>query len=93
MKGMVRRFAHEGGFLALAPDLYEGRVATDAQEASHLMEGLNWGQAMGQVKEAAAWLREQGARKVAVLGFCMGGALTVAAACNAADAVNAGKEI
>lgn len=90
MKGMAGRFAREGGFLALAPDLYGGKVATNAQEASHLMEGLDWDQAMGRVKEAAAWLREQGAKKVAVLGFCMGGALTVAAACNAAEAVNAG---
>lgn len=94
MREMARRFAREGGFLALAPDLYGGRVATDAQEASHLMEGLDWEQAMGQVREAAVWLREQGASQVAVLGFCMGGALTVAAACNAVDgAVDAGKGI
>lgn len=81
MKGMAQKFANIG-FWALAPDLYRGRVAQDAREADHLMQGLDWDQAMEDVKEAALYLKQQEkVFKVRVLGFCLGGALTIAAAC------------
>ncbi|KAG2650257.1 hypothetical protein PVAP13_1NG198600 [Panicum virgatum] len=31
-----------GGYRALIPDLYRGKVALDVAEAQHLMEGLDW---------------------------------------------------
>lgn len=76
---MCDRYASHG-FIALAPDLYRGRVATDAEEASHLMSALDWDRAVEDVREVAAYLRQQGVQKVAVMGFCMGGALTLASA-------------
>lgn len=80
IKGIAKKFA-DRGFMALAPDLYRGRVAVNADEASHLMDGLDWDAAMEDITCAIKFLREKGAEKVAVMGFCLGGALTIAAAC------------
>jgi carboxymethylenebutenolidase len=62
------------GYLALAVDLYKGKVATDPKEAGALMQAKdeNWGD---QVEEAGLeWLKAnaQGA-KVGTIGWCMGG--------------------
>ncbi|HKE37587.1 MAG TPA: dienelactone hydrolase family protein [Candidatus Baltobacteraceae bacterium] len=71
------------GLRVLVPDLYRGRVAIDREEAGHLMDGLNFGDAATQdAPGAARYLREHGAKKVGVTGFCMGGALAVLAAMN-----------
>ncbi len=77
--GVADRFAR-AGWNALAPDLYRGRVTTTPDEASHLMEGLDFPGATHQdLRGATHHLRGQSG-KVAVMGFCMGGALTIAAA-------------
>ena len=70
------------GFVALAPDLYHGKLAKDAAEAGHLMKDLDWKRAMDDLAGAVGYLREhpRGSGKVAVTGFCMGGALAFAAA-------------
>ena len=79
MKGIADRLAN-GGFRTVVPDLYRGRLAADADEAEHFMGDLDWQGATHQdLQGAVDWLRETGAPKVAVLGFCMGGALTIAA--------------
>lgn len=84
IRGVCDRFA-AAGFTALAPDLYKGRVTTIPDEASHLMTGLDWNGAIEQdVRGAMAHLRRMGGR-VAVMGFCMGGALTVLAAARLGD--------
>lgn len=72
------RFAQEG-FTALAPDLYHGRVTQDPDEANHMMTGLDWvGATQVEVQGALSHLKQTVA-KAAVMGFCMGGALTVIA--------------
>ena len=77
--GVADRFAR-AGYNALAPDLYQGRVTTAPDEANHLMEGLDFAGATHQdLRGAAQHLRAQSGR-VAAIGFCMGGALTIAAA-------------
>ena len=77
--GVADRFAR-AGYNALAPDLYQGRVTTVPDEANHLMEGLDFAGATHQdLRGAAQHLKAQSGR-VAALGFCMGGALTIAAA-------------
>jgi carboxymethylenebutenolidase len=81
IKKVCDRFAAEG-YRALAPDLYQGGVMKTADEASHRMGQLNWGDALTQdIAGAVAHLRKSGG-KVAVTGFCMGGALTILAAVN-----------
>ena len=67
----------EAGYRALVPDLYRGKVASAADEASHLMTNLNFPDAAGQdIRGAVQYLKET-SRKVAVGGFCLGGALTL----------------
>jgi carboxymethylenebutenolidase len=77
--GVADRFAR-AGYNALAPDLYRGRVTTIPDEANHLMTGLDFPGATHQdLRGAARHLKAQSG-KIAVMGFCMGGALTIAAA-------------
>ncbi|KAI8464411.1 MAG: dienelactone hydrolase family-domain-containing protein [Monoraphidium minutum] len=68
------------GFRVLVPDLYKGKVGVDAEEASHLMNHLDFKAAVAEMKAAADYLRSTGSSKVGAVGFCMGGALTFAAA-------------
>ena len=77
--GVADRFAR-AGYNALAPDLYRGRVTASADEANHLMSGLDFPDATHQDLRGAAQHLKGGSGKVAVMGFCMGGALTIAAA-------------
>jgi len=77
--GFVDRLT-AAGFTALAPDLYHGRVTQDPDEASHLMGGLDFPGATHQDIRGAALYLQKNAGKVGVMGFCMGGALTIAAA-------------
>ena len=78
IRGVADRFAR-AGFTALVPDLYRGKSTVEAEEAHHLMSGLNFGDAASQdVRGAVQYLKARGG-KVGVTGFCMGGALTVLA--------------
>ena len=82
VKAVADRLAKEG-YRALVPDLYRGKLAIEANEAEHLMGDLNFGDAAGQdIRGAVQYLKATGSAKVAVTGFCMGGALTILAACN-----------
>lgn len=79
IKGVADRFA-AAGYTALAPDLYEGRVTQDADEASHMMTGLDWvGASEQDTRGAVQYLKAKTGKKTAVMGFCMGGALTIIA--------------
>jgi len=78
--GIADRMAR-AGFNALAPDLYHGRVTEKPDEANHLMSGLDFAGATHQdIRGAVQYLKASGSSKVAVMGFCMGGALTIASA-------------
>lgn len=73
--------ASKGPFVALVPDLYRGKVATDHEEAGHLMNDLDWPGAIKDIQAAAKYLlKDVGCSKIGVTGFCMGGALSFAAA-------------
>jgi carboxymethylenebutenolidase len=64
----------------LVPDLYKGKVGVDKEEASHMLSKLDWAAALEEIKQAVQYLRDGGATRVACIGFCMGGALSLAAA-------------
>ena len=83
VRDIGKRLAAEG-FRVLAPDLYHGKVTKSAEEAGKLMGSLDWPKALAEIVAAAEHLRdhETSNGKVAVMGFCMGGALTFAAAAN-----------
>jgi carboxymethylenebutenolidase len=85
IKGVADRFATVG-FTALAPDLYNGRVTQEPDEAEHMMTGLDWVGATEQDVRGAVQFLKQTCGKVAVSGFCMGGALTILAAVKVPEA-------
>lgn len=82
--GVADRFAR-AGYNALAPDLYKGRVTATADVANHLMTGLDFADATNQDLRGAAQHLKAQSSKLAVMGYCMGGALTIAAAVHAPE--------
>ncbi|HUA90129.1 MAG TPA: dienelactone hydrolase family protein [Steroidobacteraceae bacterium] len=76
---VAERFARLG-YRALVPDLFRGQRAYQEHEAQHLMGGLDFADAASQdIRGAVQHLKAAGCDRVAVTGFCMGGALTVLA--------------
>ncbi len=76
IRGVAERFA-QAGYVALVPDLYRGQSTVEAEEAHHLMSGLDFGDAASQdIRGAVQFLKARSAR-VGLTGFCMGGALTL----------------
>jgi carboxymethylenebutenolidase len=85
IKGVADKLARSG-YRALVPDLYRGKVALEANEAQHLMDGLDFSDAAGQdIRGAVNYLKKE-SNKVGIVGFCMGGALTILAAVNVPEA-------
>jgi carboxymethylenebutenolidase len=74
------------GFTALAPDLYQGRIAATIDEAKALM-GQRDSELMGDIVKAAkdhlVSLRE--GKPIGVLGFSMGGSWSLVVAANEPD--------
>jgi carboxymethylenebutenolidase len=85
------RLAGEG-FVALAPDLFGGKVAHDADEAGKLMGALPVEQAATDLGGAVDFLLGHEAvtsQKVGVVGFCMGGGFVLLLAAQQGDKVGA----
>jgi carboxymethylenebutenolidase len=81
------RFAGDG-FIALAPDLYHGKTAGNADEAGKMMMSLRIEEAARDLAGAIQFLRSvEGVNgsKTGTVGFCMGGALSLYAACRNRD--------
>jgi len=89
IKEVADRYAKEG-YLAFAPDLYHGTVATEPDEARKLAMAFERDVAAREVDTAIAWLKtERGAGKVGCVGYCMGGGLSLAAAIRPTSNVDA----
>jgi carboxymethylenebutenolidase len=87
IKSIADRFAREG-FIALAPDLYHGNIATEPDEARKLVMNMNREQAIKDLLGAVRHLQsipEVAPKKVACIGFCMGGSMTLALAAATPD--------
>ncbi len=85
------RLAAEG-FVTLAPDLYRGENTTEPDEAGKLMMALNLEQAAKDMSGAVTYLLDHEsvtAKSVGVMGFCMGGGLSLVLACQEGDRVGA----
>jgi carboxymethylenebutenolidase len=79
VKAKADGFAKQG-YVALAVDLYRGKVATDPDTAHQLMRGLPDDRAIRDMKAAVAYLRSRpdvDAAKVASIGWCMGGGMSL----------------
>ena len=76
------------GFAALAPDLFHGKQARSPDEAGKLMMSLAIDEAAKDLAGAITYLKAQSdvkGEKVGTIGFCMGGALSLFAACRNSD--------
>jgi len=85
------------GYVALAVDLYEGKVTADPSEARKLKRGLRQDRAISDLKAAFDYLAARpdvGAQHIGALGWSMGGGLAVQLAIHepqlAASVVNYG---
>jgi carboxymethylenebutenolidase len=82
IKSLADRFA-EAGFVALAPDLYDGRKTAEPDEAGKLLMGLEMDRAGAKIAAAADYvvtLSPTTSASVAAVGFCMGGSLALVSA-------------
>lgn len=87
IKGMADKLA-AAGYVALAVDLYRGRVAAERDEAHELSRGLPEDRAVRDLKAAVAYLRSRkDARgdRIGSIGWCMGGGYSLALALNQPD--------
>jgi carboxymethylenebutenolidase len=82
IKGICDRFAGLG-YDALAPDLFKGMTVPyhDPDAAGRAMNALNFLEATDQDVRGAAQYLLRSSPKVAIAGFCMGGAVAILAAC------------
>ncbi len=79
IKDVTNRFAQQG-YIALAPDLYKGQVATEPDEARKLVMELDMPEAVSEIQQAVSYLLEQEyvtGDNVGIVGFCMGGGLAL----------------
>jgi carboxymethylenebutenolidase len=93
IKEMTHRLG-EAGFVALAPDLYHGKLAahTDMDKAVELMNSMPPDRAARDMSGAVDYLSSHPAVTsdgIGVVGFCMGGMLSFLIAANRPDKVRA----
>jgi len=86
IKEMARSLATEG-YVVLAVDLFEGKIAKDANEARELTTKIrnNNSQAISNMKSAAQFLKNQNnidKNKIASMGWCFGGQMSLQLALN-----------
>lgn len=94
IKGVADTLASQEGFVALAPDLYHGELAghDEMDKAGELMQSLPPDRAARDMSGAVTALLDHDAvtgDAVGVIGFCMGGMLTLMIAANEGDRVAA----
>jgi carboxymethylenebutenolidase len=91
IKDVAERFAREG-FVTLAPDLYHGEKTKSPDQAGKLLMALNIAETAKDLRGAALYLgsrSETQPKKVAAVGFCMGGQLALFGAAAHPDVINA----
>ncbi|MDC0685680.1 dienelactone hydrolase family protein [Sorangium atrum] len=82
VRATMERLA-EAGFVALALDLYHGKVTDDPSEASQLIHALDWSRALLEISGAVYYFLAEHERvngKIGAVGFSMGGAFCFSAA-------------
>ena len=81
IRDLAGRYAKEG-YLCVAPDLYRGRVASEAAEASALMNALPIEDGLEIIRQAMDATEEPyQIKNFTITGYCMGGTFALRAAC------------
>lgn len=81
IKDIANRYAAEG-FIAIAPDLYRGQLATNAEDAGRMMHELKIEDGLDTIKNCVdAAASKHGISHFGITGFCMGGTYALRAAC------------
>lgn len=81
IKDIANRYAGEG-FIAIAPDLYRGKVAANPDEASKMMKDLAVDDGIDTIRNAITKASEEfGVSHFGITGYCMGGTFALRAAC------------
>ena len=81
IKDVADRYAAEG-FIAVAPDLYRGKVASNPEEAGKMMHALQIEDGLDTIKNCIEGARSKyGLSHFGITGFCMGGTYALHAAC------------
>ena len=81
IKDIANRWAAEG-FIAIAPDLYRGKMAANAQEAGKLMQELKIDDGIDTIKNTLDKARDAyDLTHFGINGFCMGGTYALRSAC------------
>lgn len=81
IKDIANRYADEG-FIAIAPDLYRGKVATNSDDASKMMHALKIDDGLDTIKKCVeAATAKYGISHFGITGYCMGGTFALRAAC------------
>jgi carboxymethylenebutenolidase len=83
VKDQAQELAKQG-YVALAIDLYRGKIATNPEEAHELMRGMPEDRAVRDLKAAYAYLkgRKDVNGRIASIGWCFGGGYALALALN-----------
>ncbi len=79
VKQQAREFARHG-YVALAPDLYHGQIATNPERARALMQAMPQDRAIRDLKAAFDFLAARSDvnnKKIGSIGWCMGGGLSL----------------
>ena len=82
IKDIANRYAAEG-FIAVAPDLYRGKLAESPEEAGKMMQSLELEDGLDTIDKAIKAAQEKyGVVRFGITGFCMGGTYALQAICH-----------
>lgn len=79
IRDVTGRLASEG-IVAVAPDLYDGRITADPEAAGSMMMGLDAAEALAKLSatvEFAGKDERSSGEETGVIGFCMGGSYSL----------------
>lgn len=81
IKDIAQRYADEG-FIAIAPDLYRGKIAKNPEEAGKMMQDLAIEDGIDTIRNTIEKASDQmGISHFGITGYCMGGTYALRAAC------------
>lgn len=81
IRDIAGRYANEG-YLCVAPDLFRGKLARNAEEAAKLMNALALEDGIETIRAAIAETKHSyDVQKIGITGYCMGGTFALRAAC------------